>query len=162
MVNWTTCKIRKALDEKFDGEGNTLLHWVYDEQVAQAVISVTSPNEFKALLKHHNNRGNTPIHEICHRRHPKLLRYMLMRAKQHKISHIVNSQNQEFGDTPLHVAAAHGNVEMGEVLRQYGANTSLTNFKSRRRRPETAQDTAARLEYRKFESMLANTPKKEV
>lgn len=82
-------------------------------------------DNFKLLLKHGadpnilDTQNNSPLYRIIHNRDIEKAEALLQVSKLR-----INQQNKE-GDTPLHIAAWTGKVEMVQLLLKNGAKTSI-------------------------------------
>ena len=103
-------------------------------------VCIQLPSVFRKLLlnwganpdlQYYDCNGQTALH--LHQTDLELLK-MLIKAKAN-----VNAQDN-FGDTPLHIAMANGRIAVADILLNNGASTSIFNAKK-----QTALDTAAAL-----------------
>ncbi|XP_014232024.1 ankyrin-1-like [Trichogramma pretiosum] len=107
-----------------DKSGNTPLHLATESGNANSIESLlrkgADPNSA-------NGEGSTPLHIVCDRAEDDELAEMFLGICDEEHRPVRVDARDELGNTPLHLALAHGNEKLSELLLRRNADPNLAN-----------------------------------
>lgn len=110
-----------ADDQTKDNEGNTAMHHAVTNNHLKCAIWLQHFSNCD--VRQINNRGYNSCHIAAQKGHLCILNWLLT---NHLLS--PNEPGGKDGSTPVHVAAAHGQLDSLRCLKMYGANMHKKNF----------------------------------